>query len=528
MKTQPPYEPPPTAQQPTRHLRAQTYPAELTGAQVAEFGVCRAAVTWFYNEANASQLDRWRHGAGIESYISLTYGVGPARSTGVEFPCRGAWRPVRDVPPGMLRGALRQLAASWTRHLRMRTEGRPTGTPRFRSIHRGGSLYWLVSGNGAPVPLGRQITLTRKGTRDRPAMATIRVPGRLGQVAIRYHRELPADTGIKGVILNIDDVGRYWVTVQYDTAQVRQPAVTGTAGVDVGVMVTAATSDGEVYDAPGLSPGQQQRKDRLQRSMSRKRRLNPCKHDRFIAAPGRKHPKLLRGHCPPPGHPDHDCACWKHSARYARNKLEFLKLSQRGKRQRTHAAHLASRALAEKYATVVVEDLDVSAMTASAKGAEGSPGRNVRAKAGLNREILAGNWYQLRQFASYKTQVVTVPAPHTSQTCPACGYVSPENREKRDVFRCAACGLSGHADIVAAQNIRDRWSQTAAVQAVAAREICVPDGDQPANSIPNSIAEPDAKKILQPTGSLIPDAWGRPGARTRRKRRKRPPKQSRD
>ena len=165
---------------------------------------------------------------------------------------------------------------------------------------------------------------------------------------------------------------------------------------------------------------------------ARKRRLNPCRHDRFVTIGGRA--RLVREFCPPPGHPDHDCDCWKHSRRYARDKADFLKLTQRAARQRTAGAHLASRALAEKYAIVVVEDLDVSGMTATAKGAEQAPGRNVRAKAGLNREIMARNWYRLRQFTAYKTQVIPVAAPRTSQECPRCGTVDPANRPERDRF----------------------------------------------------------------------------------------------
>ena len=96
----------------------------------------------------------------------------------------------------------------------------------FRSIHRGGSLYWQVQDGAGPCPVGKLITVTRKGT-DRPAMATLRVPGTIGAVAVRYHRELPADTMIRFASLRVDDLGRYWVTVQYDTAQVRQPATSG-------------------------------------------------------------------------------------------------------------------------------------------------------------------------------------------------------------------------------------------------------------------------------------------------------------
>jgi Putative transposase DNA-binding domain len=169
-------------------------------------------------------------------------------------------------------------------------------------------------------------------------------------------------------------------------------------------------------------------------------------------------------------------------------------------------------------------------MTASAKGTEEAPGRNVRAKAGLNREILARSWYQVQQLASYKTRVVIVPARHTSQQCPRCGHVDPANRPERALFQCVACGLTGHADVVASINIRGRYRpRPAAAQAVAAREICPPVREQPTNSQHNPAAtDPEHKGgdvapgqrshpgrdpdlTLWPTGNLVPQAWGRAG-----------------
>src|SRR5262249_45834919 len=101
-----------------RHIRAQTYAAELTSDQEAIFDLCRGGATWFYSAACASQRDRYRHGAGVESNMSLGYAVSVARKAGVEFPYRGTMRPIGDVPARMLHGALRQLSASWTRHLK--------------------------------------------------------------------------------------------------------------------------------------------------------------------------------------------------------------------------------------------------------------------------------------------------------------------------------------------------------------------------------------------------------------------------
>jgi hypothetical protein len=276
-----------------RYMRAQTYAAELTGAQDAAFDFCRAGATWFYNEASRSQLDRYRHGVSVESFMSLGYAVKVARNTGCDFRYWDEYRLISEVPSVFLRGALLQLSASWTRHLKALAEWRnrphapgqkcASSPPGFRSMHRGGSLYWQVKDGSGPCPATRFLSVTRTATRDRPALATLGVP-KIGRVVIRYHRELSADIMIRFASLRVDDLGRYWVTLQYDTAQVRQPASSGIAGVDVGVAVTAATSDGEVYDAPGLSPGRQQRKDRLQRAMARKRRLNPCRHDHFITS----------------------------------------------------------------------------------------------------------------------------------------------------------------------------------------------------------------------------------------------------
>jgi IS605 OrfB family transposase len=68
---------------------------------------------------------------------------------------------------------------------------------------------------------------------------------------------------------------------------------------------------------------------------------------------------------------------------------------------------------------------------------------------------------QLRQFIAYKAKLAGVPVvyvdPHnTSRTCPACGLVDKRNRPSQAVFRCIGCAFAGHADTIAAQNIRVR------------------------------------------------------------------------
>ncbi|HKB49111.1 MAG TPA: zinc ribbon domain-containing protein, partial [Ktedonobacterales bacterium] len=63
---------------------------------------------------------------------------------------------------------------------------------------------------------------------------------------------------------------------------------------------------------------------------------------------------------------------------------------------------------------------------------------------------------------------VKVAASHTSQSCPRCGYTSPDNRpEKGLAFVCQACHLMLHADLVGARNValrtllaRQDWAST--------------------------------------------------------------------
>ena len=59
--------------------------------------------------------------------------------------------------------------------------------------------------------------------------------------------------------------------------------------------------------------------------------------------------------------------------------------------------HRVTRRLSDKAGTVVIERLNTKGMTRSARGTAEAPGTNVRAKAGLNREILNTGWAAMEQ-----------------------------------------------------------------------------------------------------------------------------------
>ena len=100
-------------------------------------------------------------------------------------------------------------------------------------------------------------------------------------------------------------------------------------------------------------------------------------------------------------------------------------------------------------------------MTGSARGTSEDPGTNVKAKSGLNRSLMGvapAEQTAILQRAGVRTgtRIELVPARGTSQTCNACSYRSPKNRESQAVFRCKACGHEDNADANAARNVRDR------------------------------------------------------------------------
>ena len=123
--------------------------------------------------------------------------------------------------------------------------------------------------------------------------------------------------------------------------------------------------------------------------------------------------------------------------------------------------------ISKNHAVVVLEDLKVRNMTASAKGTVDKPGRNIRQKSGLNKSILDQGWGLLKRILDYKLQwtggmLFLVNPAYTSQTCSVCGVVDAGNRPNQAVFHCLHCGQEAHADVNAAQNILARGLQSTA------------------------------------------------------------------
>jgi putative transposase len=151
------------------------------------------------------------------------------------------------------------------------------------------------------------------------------------------------------------------------------------------------------------------------------------------------------------------------SGRRARLKLAVGRLLAREADARKDWAEKASTDISRRFDVIRVEDLRIARMTRSARGTARRPGRNVRAKAGLNRQILRSGWGILVRRLEDKApgRVEKICPAFTSQRCSACGHVDAKSRESQARFVCTACGFACNADVNAARNIAAGHAVTA-------------------------------------------------------------------
>jgi len=98
-------------------------------------------------------------------------------------------------------------------------------------------------------------------------------------------------------------------------------------------------------------------------------------------------------------------------------------------------------------------------MTRSAKGNIEQPGKNVKAKSGLNRSILDAALGQFIQILTDTAEsagrlVVMVDPRGTSQECSVCGETVAKTLKQR--WHSCSCGAEYHRDHNAARNVLQR------------------------------------------------------------------------
>ena len=251
---------------------------------------------------------------------------------------------------------------------------------------------------------------------------------KLGWLRYRNSREVLGT--VKNVTVSLSG-GKWFVSIQTER-EVAQPVPQSTTavGIDMGIARFATLSDGTFYAPLNSFRRHEKALRKAQQALSRKT---------------------------------------KFSNNWKKAKARVQRIHSRIGNVRRDYLHKYSTAISKNHAMVCIEDLQVRNMSKSAAGTLDNPGKNVRAKSGLNKSILDQGWFEFRRQLDYKLAwrggwLVVVPPQNTSRTCPQCGHVSAENRQTQARFVCVECGYENNADVVGAINILSRGMQICGIK----------------------------------------------------------------
>lgn len=307
------------------------------------------------------------------------------------------------------RGVLRRLDRARQAFYRRCKSGEQPGYPRFRSGRRWKTIE-------IAQPTAAMVTNKR-------GKWVVKVKG-LPILVIKPRRELPDSTHLKTLTITRKPNGVY-VSLGYEVEREALPKTRRSVGLDMGVRSRVALSDGSFVERSSVS---------MDKVATLQRRIARCKR-----GSGNQR-KLYR---------------------------QLARLRHRNSMQNRNECHRITTQIVRSYDLIAVEDLRIAHMTHSARGTAERPGRNVAAKAGLNRSITEQSWGIIISQLDYKSrwygrEFVKVDPKYTSQTCSGCGVVASENRQNK-TYNCRSCELRIDADTNAAVNILRRGLSSAGV-----------------------------------------------------------------
>lgn len=241
---------------------------------------------------------------------------------------------------------------------------------------------------------------------------------KLGWVRYYNSREI---TGTAKQITITRETDGWYVSVQ--TEEDRNPSpqvIENSVGIDVGVAVFATMSDGVKFNSP----------------------LDLKIVSKKIANSQRNLAKKVRG-----------------SSNWRKSVSKIQKIYKKIFNVRKDFLHKVSTTICKNHAVVIVEDLKVKNMSASAKGTIEKPGKRVKAKSGLNKAILSQGWSEFFRQLEYKLawnggRLIKIAPHNTSMRCANCNHVCKENRKTQSSFECIECKNLENADVNAAKNIQ--------------------------------------------------------------------------
>ncbi|AKH97668.1 RNA-guided endonuclease InsQ/TnpB family protein [Halanaeroarchaeum sulfurireducens] len=236
---------------------------------------------------------------------------------------------------------------------------------------------------------------------------------KIGDIKLRYHREIPDEADIKEVTIKKETTGEWFVSfgLETDDADVpEKPAMdeldsTNSVGIDLGILNYIHTSDGKTVDWLDLED-EYERLRREQRKFSRKQ---------------------------------------KGSNNYEKQRREVARVKRHIRRKVLDYQHKITTWLVREYDAVFVEDLNVKGMLEDSHNAR-------------NKQDAA--WRQFISLLDYKADlygchVVQIEPEGTTKECASCGVETAKPIWVRE-HSCPSCGFECDRDANAAMNVLQR------------------------------------------------------------------------
>lgn len=301
------------------------------------------------------------------------------------------WTELQEVYAQVLMNVVRRLYQNLKRLGRMKDEG-----------ERVGALQWKGKGSyrSFTYPQGG---FELKNTSGQPRLWL----SKIGEIPIRYHREIPEAWTVKSVTVKREPTGEWYATfgVEVEGAPPKPAEPERCVGLDLGVIAYVTDTEGRAVRSPELG-AEWERLERAQRTLARK---------------------------------EHG------SANYERQRRTVARRYADITRKRDDFLHKLAAYYAREYDLVAVEELDHRTMF------EGE---------GSNRNKVMAAWGQFRRFLAYKceregTHFVTVEPQGTSAACSRCGELTWKPVWVR-THECDGCSLEADRDCNAAWVVLQR------------------------------------------------------------------------
>lgn len=293
------------------------------------------------------------------------------------------------VPQSTVQTLADRLDKALKRFFHRRELGQKVGFPRFKSANRWHSIHLRQYGSGRDVFLNSET-------------GRLHVPKKLGgRIKVKQHRPHEGTPKSAHLVLRAD--GRWYVLIVCDLGEAPEKRDGPAVGLDNGLKVFLADSEGETVENPRCYRRSQKKLRRALRKLSRRKK-------------GSKRRKKAAQHV-------------------AKRHLKIA-------RQRKDHAHKTARTYVDRYAVIAVEDLNVCGMVNNHH---------------LAKSISDAGWSNFVSILDSKAEsagcrVYKVPPHFTSQRRSNCGEIVQKSLSIR-THVCGSCGYVEDRDINAAKNI---------------------------------------------------------------------------